>query len=681
MKRTMAIASFLTVGAGALGVGAGQLHMRGSDTLFQMINQVLAIGATCGGGADGLNYVGGGSGNASSQMKVQQQEAGPMSSFLNTADTCVHPAQGVGAEGIVWALDGLSMVADKDNVTACGATDGFGELRSTGSITVYDMNEDVDGTPGDGDIDCPAGVTCSPSYALQTGANNNWRDVLNVLYFGVHNNNRGTTNALDGSKMCGSDLRYTLAGVIPAADPNASPPPPAGYNAYSQNFEGGCAGGGCTRIEHLWRRGDDSGTTDTFVSVVCGSFSDADCQFCNGVIDTNLKNDDGVDFDPIRRTCRGALNPAANSKRTCNTYKPQTLTGCADLAGQTQLSCGSATATQAEKDRRWSLGLVQPVVVAENVAPSVRYPTVACVAPNIRRAPETPPGFPSIPQRCPCGEPIVGGACTIVSTGGGTPNASCFYTGFVVPSGSGACNPKVFNNEIRNSDGTLAVDPTNRQYLASAFRMRTQFAAPGVNCTETDSTSQIGCLTANIGCTMGFAGREGCDPTNASNDCMEVRGVEPTNANVRAGTYPVSRNLFYSTMYGFELIKGFATGGAEMLNNTFDPDGAGPLVASGARTTQQRDAFVDLAGCLSSESTTESIITGHGFITNYDPAVGCAADGRGVRCRDFNETQAPCSKASNVDSCLNNNTATAANGAAIPFAASLVETGAGIVCD
>jgi hypothetical protein len=34
-----------------------------------------------------------------------------------------------------------------------------------------------------------------------------------------------------------------------------------------------------------------------------------------------------------------------------------------------------------------------------------------------------------------------------------------------------------------------------------------------------------------------------------------------------------------------------------------------------------------------------------------------------------------------VDACLNNNTAVAANGAAIPFAASLVETGAGIVCD
>jgi hypothetical protein len=37
---------------------------------------------------------------------------------------------------------------------------------------------------------------------------------------------------------------------------------------------------------------------------------------------------------------------------------------------------------------------------------------------------------------------------------------------------------------------------------------------------------------------------------------------------------------------------------------------------------------------------TQPIITAHGFITNYDPAV-IAADGRGVRCRDFNSTAAP----------------------------------------
>jgi hypothetical protein len=205
----MAIATFLTVGAGALGVGALPLHMRGSDTLNLMINDVLDQ-PNCGGGTDELTYVGGGSGNGSSQMRVQQQEAAPMSSFISSGDTCAHPADGANAEGIVWALDGLSMVANKTDVTTCGAADGFGSFRFNGSITVYDMNEDGDGTAGDGDIDCPVGVTCAPAYTLASGSSNNWRDILNVLYFGIHNNDRGATNGLDGKRLCGSDLRYSL---------------------------------------------------------------------------------------------------------------------------------------------------------------------------------------------------------------------------------------------------------------------------------------------------------------------------------------------------------------------------------------------------------------------------------------------------------------------------------------
>src|SRR5688572_15472365 len=123
MRTTIVSATFLLLGAGAATIGAkSSITMLGSDTLFDLTRGVLN-GIPPGGGlpmkaacpnTSGLTYNGTGSGNGANAMKSGAQEAAPMSSQLSAANACQGlaaplPTAGQEAEGVVFALDGLSI--------------------------------------------------------------------------------------------------------------------------------------------------------------------------------------------------------------------------------------------------------------------------------------------------------------------------------------------------------------------------------------------------------------------------------------------------------------------------------------------------------------------------------------------------------------------------------------------
>jgi hypothetical protein len=84
-----------------------------------------------------------------------------------------------------------------------------------------------------------------------------WRDVLRILLAGFTHDVTTTDAAAWAKRDCNSAIRQALA------------------NSYGSMFENSCAasagdgqGGNCTRIRHIFRRDDFSGTTDTVVALL-----------------------------------------------------------------------------------------------------------------------------------------------------------------------------------------------------------------------------------------------------------------------------------------------------------------------------------------------------------------------------------------------------------------------------
>ena len=130
MRTTIALAAFLVAGAGAVGVSA--LDLKGSDTLEGVTSALLTDAALdCGGTtntpAGTLVYIGTGSGNGESAILSGAQQVAPMSRALAAAATCAAADGGFvpTAEGIVFALDGLSIVASNSTGSSEACNGGF----------------------------------------------------------------------------------------------------------------------------------------------------------------------------------------------------------------------------------------------------------------------------------------------------------------------------------------------------------------------------------------------------------------------------------------------------------------------------------------------------------------------------------------------------------------------------
>lgn len=316
-----ALSAFALIGVGV--ANAGALSLEGSDTLETVTKLAIQGGGACGANLIAtLQYAGGGSTKGELGLRNGTQQIAPMSRFLTTANTCAgpNPAQ---SHGYAFALDGLAIVQSRregapnqcdtngDSIftDACPAGDKavygskdrqnidqqcVGLANSTPTSNRFANVKEKNSVAG---LQCP-GCTNEDADAALEYKLGDWKDVLAVLFAGKHH---------EGTVDCNSDVRRTLA------------------DEWATITRASCASQRCTKVSHMWRRDDLSGTTDTFKSLVGIS------NFCNG----NTLQDN----DPIRRPC---------------------------------------TANEQVCQADGTLGFVLPISVAEGLASNVLYRSNAC---------------------------------------------------------------------------------------------------------------------------------------------------------------------------------------------------------------------------------------------------------------------------------------------------------------
>jgi hypothetical protein len=550
MKKTIAAATFVLLGAGGAAIGAIQLA--GSDTLEDVTKIMLQDPACNPNGT--LSYIGGGSSTGENAMRAGTQDVSPMSRAIGagictmTATATRSPAT---SANLFFCLDGLAIVANS-NVA-----------------------------PGKPESAC--GLAFNTTVATSAGPYtfNAWQDILKVLFAGVDHNN---------VKDCNSPIRNALA---------------ASYNSV---FQTACAGSGvCTgAIQHLFRRSDLSGTTDTFLSLV-GLPAIATNPFCNGVGITTpgAGNADFVDNDPIRRPCVGRGDQAPSPT----------------LPGSEQI-CNKVTATDATKN---TLGLLLPIFVPEThtgLPADQVFPQQFCTF-----------GFfafrdnPAAITECPDGQNPANyaGTCLLpyqdTPTG---PNFACIsrannrsiYLEQIAGDG------RIYNMTLRRADAQILRDapPRNRRLTGSFYRIHTNRIlrnGSGTGCSLASSTTQIGCLVGASPCSLGFAGKEAALFASNAATALKVRDTAPTVANIQnlvltpgntADDYPISRKLYFNSVKYNQTIA--------------DADQAA------------------LFACFKNPAKAVASCEAGGFVRSpFDP-----------QCEDFNE-QTACGAASNVNAC------------------------------
>jgi ABC-type phosphate transport system substrate-binding protein len=599
------MATFLAVGAGAVGTGAlDNIRLQGSDTLFEITKNVLAncLGADPAPGdqvlppvpwdMNGLYYDGTGSGNGEKQMKTSIQTVAPMSRFLQTTNTCgaTLPAGPDTAEGIVFALDGLSVVTSKANGDSCN-----------GAVTDCDRTTEP-----------TAGLAYSKTITLtdmSTYTFTSWRDVLRVLFAGMdHNGGNSFAN-----RNCNSILRQSVA------------------NNWGNLFEAPCAT--CTQVEHAFRRDDASGTTDVFVAllglpaITNGNAGSVNTPFCNAALLSdplpmfvNRLPPDFQDNDPIRRPCTGTNNSVGSP-------------GAPPANVATKQVCAA----------KRSLGLVQPIYATDFLSPAESFPNTPCAAGSFifgavaKQVNATGTGLTSVGARCPNGDiQVLGGSCLIPTTASGDPRClAAFNTkpAFIfdntpvdgqVPSGA---DGRVYNLHLRQANGLYQNDrrqPLARPIEGAAYRIHSTRTMSGPDftintCNIADETSQIGCLVHASPCSVGFAGRAATTEPNTIG--LKVNAVSDDTTCIRSFAYPLSRKLYLNSMIGFENVTGQELALAQCYT------GSG----------------------LTAPATLSGLITSNGFITL----------GTAPYCEDFNKemiSSGGCSTAAgtNTNACSNN---------------------------
>jgi hypothetical protein len=302
MKKTLAVAAFLALGAGTMGVKA--LDLKGSDTLRSLTVQVINA---CSGATGTLVYKGTGSGAGESAIAADTQQIAPMSRFLAgsaPASGACSAADTSKAEAIEIAGDDIGLWFAQSHQSACD--------------------------PGSATDTCQGytngGISFNKTLPNSGVVLTSWKDVIRLIYFGLRPsdfplpttpsepNNRVSPAAI-GRRDCRDAARNELR------------------NNYASIFQNACDNGsgpntgGCTKLQHAFRRDQNSGTTDFFreaVNVEAGAnILDQGFPFCN-------------EFIPAV-TLNVASNAVAATGGTCT---PNTATGCptgyACLANGTQ---------------------------------------------------------------------------------------------------------------------------------------------------------------------------------------------------------------------------------------------------------------------------------------------------------------------------------------------------------
>ena len=545
-------ASVLLVLCAGVATAKDNVALRGSDTLEQVTIDVLA--ACPAAVAKGITYLGGGSSTGGNAMMLGAQTVSPQSRPLSSTEGCTASET---SEGLVIGLDGLSILAGATNANACGGGLAFSTTKTIPVTT----------TAGAPAIDCTGCDADTNNYRLT-----DWRDVLALVYGGVHHT---------PVKNCASDVRRSLVAN------------------WANLFEGACPAGTCAGgLRRAYRRGDLSGTTDTFAALVgLGSMPLAKnvpgatakvVDFCNafGAGAIFGGDSDFLDNDPIRLKCE-----------------------------PNDQVCG----------RMGNLGLVTTIEVPANLTAAANYPTRLCGVGQFRFLTTAIFNGPGI---CANGMQALFNHCwqpVLVNPeipGGFT--SDCLARRFPVqgfqPNGM---DGRAYNLYPRMPDGLYRRDSLGRFITGAYYRVHSTatIAAGASTCRFNSATDQIGCLSQANPCSIGFAGREGTSVVPGIVG-LRVNGLEPTRANIEnlvltastADDYPLSRKLYFNTIQGFE----------------------NPLRQTGE---------YELAKCMGRSSLVNTVMTNRGFV----PVPG------GVVCEDFRgDSCATGTGPSAVNACTNN---------------------------
>jgi len=406
MKKSLMVATFLAAGGGAVGVSAGNpASFKGSDTLFDFTNAMIAACPGTQLGSPVLAYAGTGSGNGEKAMLAGTQQIAPMSRFMNKNACTGTSSSPTTSQGLVVGLDGVSIVGSKSTYTSTACN-------------------------GDSNANCAPGFEANTGAAFDTTpiagyTFADWRDVLRVLLAGFDHGNTGTNAAAIAARDCNSATRVALA------------------NTYGSLFENNCTapagdqtGGVCTQIRHIYRRDDFSGTTDTMVGLLnlpsTVTPETSVTVFPNGVSTTITQH---TGYDPFCNSVRPAFMMPQSAAGTC--ASTTCTTTCADgstcsagncttnkcTVGGTACGDGSTcTPSQPEPscmtgaDATWTptskflgTGVCSPACTAGQVCDNGH-----CVAASGTCSPA-----------CVAGQVCVGGVCTAVTTACASQSLSC----------------------------------------------------------------------------------------------------------------------------------------------------------------------------------------------------------------------------------------------------------------
>jgi ABC-type phosphate transport system substrate-binding protein len=233
MKKTLAGALFVALGAGATGASAlNDINIQGSDTLKTLTQAVIAACP----GAAGLTYVGGGSGTGEGAARAGTQTIAPMSRFLAAANTCGFSTNPVEAEALQVGLDGLAIVVNSQHRAACDP-----DSPAAGATCTKDVATGLRYSNG------TTPLTCVSNGAAVTISD--WKHVLQLVYFGLTPSDFSSSLYFN-ERDCNDPCRVELV------------------SNWGKLFQNACSGGDCTELRHAFRRDENSGTTDAFRDLV-----------------------------------------------------------------------------------------------------------------------------------------------------------------------------------------------------------------------------------------------------------------------------------------------------------------------------------------------------------------------------------------------------------------------------
>jgi hypothetical protein len=704
MRKSIALGTFAALAAGSVGAGAldSVPSMRGSDTLkditTNIVSQCTALATypadndPVKAGNQPIFYDGTGSGNGENAMKpaTAVQWVAPMSRALGTG-ICDAASPKAGAEGVVFALDGLSI--------AFGPVTG----NPTGGPT------GVEGAP------LITGATQGIDYTGTAGVSSNvWRTVLREVYTGM-----GATGNNIFTRDCNSASRRAIVSSWDNLFAGANP----GTVCTDSNPDSTTTEPG---LRHAFRRTEESGTTDVFLAqlslpsinfqqtalgnatvIPTGSTATqtvvyralASSPFCN----VRRPEDD---YAPVTKgtsqippmynvgvpasagTGLGLVPYDASlgdNARFLAPYMPETMDQDPirrKCFGPKVTTTDSPTAPREEVcSADGQLGLVLPIEPPPTISNAQRYPTKACEDTldfQFGPAPTRPTGDA---VRCPNGDAPQDGKCLLPTrtepTQPGGFAFDCLNNGLNAPAaiydqdtngsdypdapntdGALDADGRAYNLVLRNPDGSIrtytrpnpiALGTMSIPIIGAYYRIHSSRSGrPSPNstaavcATQDDATDQIGCLVQANPCSLGYAGG-GAISNNPGTVAALVNGVAPTPTTVQAlivggTTYPIARKLYINSLRGFENL----------------------LTSSDPAAPTGKDAELDLVKCFANLpfstaaafGTPINVASPYGFVPLPTPVGGGTPK---ALCEDFIDSSCT-GVTGNVDNCKGNPT-------------------------